>query len=84
MYLHIYLMQYSFQEHVISMEPAIYWIVFYGSRVALFFMILHRRRALRAGRVVRFLLITILLFTFVWIRWIEPKQVAIRRIDLDL
>jgi hypothetical protein len=66
------------------MEPAIYRIVFYGSRVVLFFMMLHRRRALRAGRVVRFLLITILLFTFIWVRRIEPQQVAIRRTDLDL
>gem|GEM_PF-4591831 len=50
----------------------------------LFFVLLHRRRALRAGRIIRFLLLTVFLTTFVRIRWIEPQQVALRWTDLDL
>jgi len=66
------------------MEPLIYELFFYGSRVVLFFVLLHRRRALRAGRIIRFLLLTVFLTTFVRIRWIEPQQVALRWTDLDL
>lgn len=67
-----------------KMEPLIYELLFYGSRVVLFFVVLHRRRALRRGRVIHFCLLTVLLTTFVRVRWIEPQQVALRRIDLDL
>lgn len=66
------------------MEPAIYWSIFYGSRVVLFFVLLHRRRALWAGRIIRFLVLTVFLFTAIWMRRIEPNQIALRRTDLHL
>ncbi len=66
------------------MEPLVYELLFYGSRIVLFFVVLHRRRALRTGRVIRFCVLTVIFTTFVRVRWIEPQQVALRRADLDL
>ena len=75
---------YPFQDKSSPMEPIIYQILFYGSRVVLFFLLLHRWRALWAGRVIRFSLLTIVVFTFLRVRWVEPNQVAIRHTNLDL
>lgn len=66
------------------MRPLLYQCIVYGSRIVLFFFLLHRWRALWAGRVIRFLLLTALVFTLVRVRWIEPQQIALRYTNLHL
>ncbi len=66
------------------MQPLIYQIIFYGSRVVLFFVILRWGRAVWAGRLFKTILWTIILILFVWMRWIEPSQIAIRKTTIDI
>lgn len=66
------------------MFPLIYQIIYYWSRVVLFFVLLRWGRAVWNGRLVKTIRWTVVLVILVWMRWVEPAQIAVRKTQLDL
>ena len=65
------------------MHPWIDYIVVWWSWGVLFLLLLHRRRALWGGMIIRVIVLTPIVVTFVWMRWIEPQQIVIKKTDLQ-